>query len=59
VGEVTIRARVHGHTFTGRGASTDVVLASARAWLHVANKAEQARVLEAEYLARTADAWAV
>jgi len=59
VGEVTIRARVHGRTFTGRGASTDVVLASARAYLHVANKAEQARALEAQYWARTADAWAV
>ncbi|MHB1192766.1 MAG: 2-isopropylmalate synthase [Longimicrobiales bacterium] len=59
VGEVTIRVRVDGRTFTGRGASTDVVLASARAFLHVANKAEQARALEAQYWARTANAWAV
>jgi len=59
VGEVSIRARADGQTFTGRGASTDIVLASAEAFLHVVNKAEQARVLEARHLARTADAWAV
>ena len=59
VGEVAIRARVDGQTFTGRGGATDVVLASARAYVHVLNKAEQARVLEARHLARTADAWAV
>jgi 2-isopropylmalate synthase len=59
VGEVAIRARVDGQTFTGRGGATDVVLASAQAYVHVLNKAEQARVLEARHLARTADAWAV
>jgi 2-isopropylmalate synthase len=59
VGEVSIQARVDGQTFTGRGASTDIVLASAHAFLHVVNKAEQARRLEARHLERTADAWAV
>lgn len=59
VGEVSIRARVDGQTFTGRGANTDVVAASVAAYLHVVNKAAQARKLEAAYLARTADAWAV
>lgn len=59
VGEVSIRARVDGQTFTGRGGATDVVLASAMAYVHVLNKAEQARALEARYLARTADAWGV
>lgn len=59
MGEVDIQARVDGQTFKGRGASTDVVLASAEAYLHVINKAEQARVLEARHLARSADAWAV
>lgn len=59
VGEVSIRARVDGQTFTGRGAATDVVVASVQAYMHVVNKAEQARSLEAAYLARTADAWGV
>jgi 2-isopropylmalate synthase len=59
VGEVAIRARVDGQTFTGRGGATDVVLASAQAYVHVLNKAEQARELEARHMARTADAWAV
>jgi hypothetical protein len=59
VGEVNIRARADGHTFTGRGAATDIVLASAEAYLHMVNKAEQARVAEARHLERTADAWAV
>ncbi|MDP2957780.1 MAG: 2-isopropylmalate synthase [Longimicrobiales bacterium] len=59
MGEVNIQARVDGQTFKGRGASTDVVRASAEAYLHVINKAEQARVLEAKHLERSADAWAV
>ncbi|MDX1494175.1 MAG: 2-isopropylmalate synthase [Longimicrobiales bacterium] len=59
VGEVNLRARVDGQTFTGRGADTDVIAASVEAYLHAINKAAQARRLEATYLARTADAWAV
>ena len=59
LGEVAIRARVDGHTFTGRGTSTDVVLASVEAYLHVVNKAEAARALEARHLANVADAWGV
>jgi len=43
VGEVTIRARVEGRTFTGRGASTDIVDAAVRAYLHALNKAADAR----------------
>ena len=59
MGEVSVQVRVDGQTFAGRGAATDVVLASAQALLHVVNKAEQARRLEARHLALTADAWAV
>jgi 2-isopropylmalate synthase len=46
VGEVSLVARVDGRTFSGRGASTDIVNAATRAYLHVLNKAEQAAVLE-------------
>lgn len=47
LGEVSIQARIDGHTFTGRGAHTDVVRASAEAFLHAVNKAAAARTLEA------------
>jgi len=59
LGEVSIQARADGHTFTGRGASTDVVRASVHAYVHLLNKVEQARVLEARHLELTANAWAV
>lgn len=59
LGEVSIQAKIDGQTFTGRGAHTDVVRASAVAYLHAANKATAARALEAEYLERSAGAWAV
>ncbi len=59
MGDVTLRARIDGQTFTGRGGHTDVVYASARAYVHAINKAEQARVLEARGLARAADLWGV
>ncbi|MEX0856159.1 MAG: 2-isopropylmalate synthase [Gemmatimonadota bacterium] len=39
VGEVILRVRILGKTFTGRGASTDVVDAAVRAYLHALNKA--------------------
>jgi 2-isopropylmalate synthase len=59
VGEVTLRATVEGRTFTGRGASTDVVDAAARAYLHALNKGEHARSMEAAALARAGDLWGV
>jgi 2-isopropylmalate synthase len=59
LGEVSIQARADGHTFAGRGASTDVVRASVDAYVHLMNKVEQARVMEARHLERTANAWAV
>ncbi|HWV57180.1 MAG TPA: 2-isopropylmalate synthase, partial [Longimicrobiales bacterium] len=43
VGEVNIRAVIDGRTFTGRGASTDVVDAAVRAYVHATNKALYAR----------------
>jgi 2-isopropylmalate synthase len=43
LGEVSIQARIDGHTFTGRGAHTDVVRASAEAFLHAINKAAAPR----------------
>src|SRR5690606_41653646 len=59
VGEVSIRARIEGKPFTGRGASTDVVDAAARAYLHALNKAAQARELEAKALEEASYLWGV
>jgi 2-isopropylmalate synthase len=55
LGEVTIEARVNGHTFMGRGAHTDVVRASAEAYLHAVNKAAAPRSREASHVAATSD----
>jgi 2-isopropylmalate synthase len=46
VGEVNLVTKVGGKTFSGRGASTDVVNAATRAYLHTLDKAEQAETLE-------------
>lgn len=59
VGEVSLRARVGGKTFTGRGASTDVIDAAVRAYLHMLNKAAHARELEAKVLAEASYLWGV
>lgn len=59
VGEVSIRARIDGRTFTGRGASTDVVAAAAAAYVHALNKAHQAMVLEGRALEQANDMWGV
>jgi 2-isopropylmalate synthase len=53
VGEVTLRATLDGRGFTGRGASTDIVHAAVRAYLHVFDKAHQARQLEARTMEAT------
>jgi len=50
VGEVILRARVSGKTFTGRGASTDVVDAAVRAYLHALNKAADAQQVQNDAL---------
>jgi 2-isopropylmalate synthase len=59
IGEVSIHATIDGHSFTGRGAHTDVVRASADAFLHAVNKAAAARALEASHLAEISDVWGV
>jgi len=59
VGEVTLRARIDGKTFNGRGASTDVVDAAVRAYLVALNKAMYARELEAAALHAANDLWGV
>jgi 2-isopropylmalate synthase len=38
LGEVVVRVAVNGHTVTGRAVATDVVEASARAYLHAINR---------------------
>jgi 2-isopropylmalate synthase len=43
LGEVTVQVRDNGHVFVGRGASTDIVEASARAYLQAINRLVQAR----------------
>lgn len=48
VGDVHIHVDINGNRFTGRAASTDVVDAAVRAYLHAVNKAEHARTLEAQ-----------
>jgi 2-isopropylmalate synthase len=59
VGGVALVVRVDGTTFTGRGASPDIVNAAVRAYLHVLNKAEYARGLEAAALERASYLWGV
>ena len=38
IGEVTIKVEGDGRTFTGRGAATDIIVASAKAYMHALNK---------------------
>ena len=38
LGEVTVRIKDNGNLYTGRGASTDVIEASAKAYLQAINK---------------------
>jgi 2-isopropylmalate synthase len=59
VGEVTVRVRVNGVTFTGRGASPDIIVGAARALIHAVNKAAGARVLEARALEKASYLWGV
>jgi 2-isopropylmalate synthase len=43
LGEVSIRVQTGAGTFIGRGASTDVIVASARAYVNALNKAAAAQ----------------
>ena len=38
IGEVTIRIERDGQVYTGRGSSTDIVVASARAYVNAINR---------------------
>lgn len=53
VGEINLRLTVEGKTFTGRGASPDVVDGAVRAYLHALNKAAHALTLEARSVDQT------
>ena len=59
VGEVNLRVKVDGKTFTGRGASPDVVVGAVRAYLHALNKAAHALALEADALEQASYLWGV
>ncbi|MBI4217001.1 MAG: 2-isopropylmalate synthase [Chloroflexi bacterium] len=43
IGEVTVRIEGDGKTFMGRGASTDIIVASAKAYMHALNRLLTAR----------------
>ena len=59
LGEVTVRVKVNGKTFTGRGGSPDIVDGAVRAYLHAINKAANARALEAQQLEKASYLWGV
>ncbi|HEX2953846.1 MAG TPA: 2-isopropylmalate synthase [Bacillota bacterium] len=44
LGEVSIKVRDNGHSYTGRGLSTDVIEASAKAYMHAVNKIARERM---------------
>jgi 2-isopropylmalate synthase len=59
LGEVSLTVKVNGRSFTGRGASPDIVNAALRAYLHALNKAAHGRELEAIHLERASYLWGV
>ena len=59
VGEVNLKIRTEGRTFTGRGASPDVVDGAVRAYLHALNKAAHAHDLEVKSLEQSSYLWGV
>jgi 2-isopropylmalate synthase len=59
IGETQLRVRVNGNSFSGRGASPDVVNAAVRAYLHALNKAAHAEVLESQALEKASYLWGV
>jgi len=46
IGEVTIRIKSGGKTFTGRGAATDVIVASAKAYMNALNRLLSSKGME-------------
>jgi 2-isopropylmalate synthase len=59
VGEVSLRVKVNGRRFTGRGASTDIVAAAVRAYLMALDKGAHAWELEAKHLEAASYLWGV
>ncbi|HUE97494.1 MAG TPA: 2-isopropylmalate synthase, partial [Longimicrobiaceae bacterium] len=59
VGEVNLRVKIGGKSFTGRGASPDVVDGAVRAYLHALNKAAHAKQLEANAMEQASYLWGV
>ncbi|MGQ0812844.1 MAG: 2-isopropylmalate synthase [Gemmatimonadota bacterium] len=59
VGEISLIVKVNGRSFTGRGASPDIVNAAVRGYLHALNKAAHARELEAVALEQASYLWGV
>jgi len=59
LGETTLVVKINGRTFTGRGASPDIVNAAVRGYVHALNKAAHAEVLEAAALERSSYLWGV
>lgn len=43
IGEVTVRVESEGHTYTGHGASTDILVSAAKAYINALNKLAAAR----------------
>ena len=54
-----MRVRIDDKSFTGRGASPDIVNGAVRAYLHALNKAAHANALEAAALERASYLWGV
>ena len=48
IGEVTLKVQDNGHIITGNGASTDIIEASAKAYIHAVNKLIQLRSYSSE-----------
>jgi 2-isopropylmalate synthase len=59
VGEVNLRLRVDGRSFTGRAASPDIVDGAVRAYIHALNKAVHAKELEIRTLEQASYLWGV
>jgi 2-isopropylmalate synthase len=59
IGEATLRAKIDGKTFTGRGASTDIIHAAVRAYLHALNKAAHERKVGAGTTHAPNEIWGV
>lgn len=59
VGEVTIHTKIDGKTFTGRGASTDIVLAAVQAYLHAINRAANLGAVHSTAFEHAHDFWGV